>query len=182
MDKFSLAQAHTATTQERLISLEETALPTGLVLGGGFTLLITLLAAALWVGKMAEKLKRQEEEMDDLTYKIESIQKLLEGLDSKIEASHREFKRELLEEIKKEGIRTEGNIESYFNGALIEQRLLNEQFKKAFDERNQTISQIKHALNRIGNDAREAKAQARLVWEMNRPPDNPPSRPGNYRV
>jgi hypothetical protein len=110
--------------------------------------------------------------------KLTVIQHTLDGLNERMEVCHRQLRKEILEEIRKEILRSEGNIDSSFQTPFLRLEMQLNYLSKALDSRNQTLNQLKSAVNRIGAEAREAKSLSRLVWEMNTAPDGPPTKPG----
>ena len=176
-------QAPTHQTQPAPVSLEQTTLPTFPLLGAAFVLISAIVTVAIWVGQLREKIRRTEEDIEDISEKLSEIQHSLESLNERIEGSHKALRKDLLDEIKKEILRSEANIDTSFQTPFLRLEMQIAHLTKELDNRNQTVNQLKHAVNRIGSESREAKSLARLVWEMNCPSaDNgPPSRPQRYQ-
>ena len=176
-------QPQTHQTQPAPVSLEETTLPTFPLLGAAFVLISAIVTVAIWVGQLREKIARTESDVNEISENLEKIQNSLDILNSRIEATHKELRKDLIEEIKKEILRSEANIDSSFQTPFLRLEMQIAHLTKELDQRNQTVNQLKSAVNRIGSESREAKSLARLVWEMNCPSaDNgPPSRPQRYQ-
>jgi len=167
-------QAHTAP-----VSLEHTSIPTFPLLSAVFAVVCTVALGGLWVGKLQAKVTQTEEDVEGLSVKLNAIQHTLDGLNDRMENCHRQLRKEILEEIRKEILRSESNIDSSFQTPFLRLEMQLNYLTKALDARNQTLNQLKSAVNRIGSEAREAKSLAHLLWEMNgAAPDGPPTRPG----
>ena len=175
------AQSHPQTQREHPVSLENTSLPTFPLISAGFALLCVLIMAGLWVGRLQEKITRGEEDRDDLRETLEKIQETLKQINAQMDADHRLLRKEILEEIKKEIVRSEGNIDNAFQAPFLRLNLQMENVVKMLNARDNTINQLKSAVTRIGADAREAKAIARMGWEIHCGGENgPPSKPQRY--
>lgn len=177
-------QPQTHQTQPAPVSLEETTLPTFPLLGAAFVLISAIVTVAIWVGQLREKIARTEADVNEISENLEKIQHSLEALNVRMEDGHKALRKDLIEEIRKEILRSEGNIDTSFQTPFLRLEMQIAHLTRELDQRNQTVNQLKQAVGRMGPEIREAKTLARYAWDLNcgASADNgPPSRPQRYQ-
>lgn len=176
-------QPQTHQTQPAPVSLEQTTLPTFPLLGAAFVLISAIVTVAIWVGQLREKITRTEDDVNEISEHLEKIQNSLETLNVRFGDNYKSLRKDLLDEIRKEIIRSEGNIDTSFQTPFLRLEMQIAHLTRELDQRNQTVNQLKQAVARMGPEVREAKTLAQYAWNLNSgagSDNGPPSRPQRY--
>ena len=146
------------TEGQSQVPYERIAIPIDWVFAAVMAVLIPFFSVVWWVRGIKSQVDNVKEQSEENRGRITCLER-------GVESSHTALKKEILLEIKKDIARSEEAICNYFEQSAIEQRHVNKEIRADIVARTQAILAIKEAIGRIGNDAREAKALAHLLFK-----------------